>query len=63
VKGGRFALMESDGSVHILSDEEIGLMKKLNPEAFKQPAYGTSYRGEAPEIPKQPPKVVPKQAQ
>jgi hypothetical protein len=63
VKGGRFALMEPDGSVHIMSDEEIELMKKLNPKAFEQPAYGTIYHREAPEIPKLPPLVVPKQAQ
>ncbi len=62
VKGGRFALMEPDGSVHIMSDEEINLMKKLNPKAFEQPAYGTSYQREAPEIPKLPQRV-PKQAQ
>jgi hypothetical protein len=62
VKGGRFALMRPDGSVHIMSDEEIELMKKFNPKAFEQPAYGTIYRREAPEIPKLPPLVVPKQA-
>jgi hypothetical protein len=49
---GRFALMESDGSVHIKSDEEIALMKKFNPGAFNQPAYGTTYHREAPEIPR-----------
>jgi hypothetical protein len=63
VKGGRFALIEPDGSVRIMSDEEIALMKKLNPKAFEQPAYGTTYQREAPEIPKLPPLVVPKQAQ
>jgi hypothetical protein len=63
MKGWRFALMESDGSVHVLSDEEIKLMKRLNPEAFKQPAYGIIYLREAPEIPKLPPLVVPKQTQ
>ena len=61
VKGGRFALMEPDGSVHIMSDEEIDLMKKLNPKAFDQSAYGTTYQMEAPEIPKLP--GVPKKAQ
>jgi hypothetical protein len=55
--------MEPDGSVQIMSDEEIELMKKLNPKAFEQPAYGTIYQREAPEIPKLPPLVVPKQAQ
>ena len=60
VRGGRFALMEPDGSVQIMSKEEIELMKKLNPKAFEQPAYGTIYQREAPEIPKLPP---PKQAQ
>ena len=59
VKGGRFALMEPDGSVSIMSNEEIELMKKLNPKAFEQPAYGIIYQREAPEIP---PIVVPKQA-
>jgi hypothetical protein len=63
VKGGRFALMEPDGSVQIMSNEEIKLMKKLNPKAFEQPAYGTTYQREAPEIPKLPSQVVPKQAQ
>jgi hypothetical protein len=63
VKGGRFALMEPDGSVHIMTDEEIELMKKLNPKAFEQSAYGTTYQGEAPEIPKPPPLGVPKKAQ
>jgi hypothetical protein len=64
VKGGRFARMEPDGSVYIMSDEEIKLMKKLNPEAFEQPAYGIIYLREAPEIPKLPPPlVVPKQPQ
>jgi hypothetical protein len=55
--------MEPDGSVHIMTDEEIELMKKLNPKAFEQSAYGTTYQGEAPEIPKPPPLGVPKQAQ
>ena len=63
VKGGRFALMEPDGSVQIMSEEEIKLMKRLNPKAFEQPAYGTTYQREAPEVPKLPPLVVPKQAQ
>jgi hypothetical protein len=63
VKGGRFALIEPDGSVRIMSDEEIALMKKLNPKAFEQPAYGTNYQREAPEIPKLPPLVVPKHSQ
>jgi len=62
VKGGRFALMGPDGSVSIMSNEEIELTKKLNPKAFEQPAYGTIYQREAPEIPKLPPLVVPKQA-
>jgi hypothetical protein len=39
VKGGRFALMEPDGSVRVISEEEIELMKELNPKAFEQPAY------------------------
>jgi len=54
VEKGRFALVEPDGSVHIMSDEEIELMKRFNPKAFEQPAYGTTYREEAPEIPRTP---------
>uniref|UniRef100_A0A7C3ZA15 Succinylglutamate desuccinylase n=1 Tax=Desulfobacca acetoxidans TaxID=60893 RepID=A0A7C3ZA15_9BACT len=63
IKGEKFAIVEPDGSVRILSKEEIGLMRKLNPKAFEQPAYGIVYLQEAPEIPKLPPLAVPKQAQ
>lgn len=62
VKGERFAIVEADGSVRIMSKEEIELMRKLNPKAFEQPAYGIVYQREAPEIPKLPPLAVPKHA-
>jgi len=61
-KGERFAILDEHGAVRILSPEEINLMKRMNPEAFKQPAYGVLYQKEAPELPKLPPLAVPKQA-
>lgn len=60
VKGERFALVGEDGSVRILSKEELDLMKKLNPKAFEQKAYGIIYQEEAPELPKLPPLAVPR---
>ena len=62
VRGERFAIVEDNGAVRILSKEEIAIMKKLNPKTFEQPAYGIIYQREAPEIPKLPPLAVPKQA-
>jgi hypothetical protein len=60
VKGEQFAIVEADGSVRIMNKQEIELMRKLNPKAFEQPAYGIVYQKEAPEIPKLPPLAVPK---
>jgi hypothetical protein len=48
--------------VRILGPEEIKTMKRLNPKAFEQPAYGILYHKEAPEMPKLPPLAVPKLA-
>jgi hypothetical protein len=62
-KGERFAVLDDYGAVRILSPEEIRLMKRTNPEAFQQPAYGIMYQKEAPELPKPPPLAVPKLAQ
>lgn len=61
-QGERFAIMDDQGAVRILRAEEIKLMKRLNPQAFEQPAYGILYQREAPEIPKLPPLAVPKLA-
>jgi hypothetical protein len=63
VKGERFALVGPDGSVRVLSKEEIELMKKLNPKAFDQKAYGIIYQKEAPELPKLPPMATPQKYQ
>ncbi len=63
VKGERFALVGKDGSVRVLTKEELDLMKKLNPQAFDQKAYGIVYQEEAPELPKLPPMATPQKYQ
>ncbi|MEJ2224995.1 MAG: hypothetical protein P8X49_07655 [Syntrophobacterales bacterium] len=63
VKGERFALVGKDGSVRIMTKDEIDLMRKLNPKAFEQKAYGIIYQQEAPELPKLPPLATPKKYQ
>ena len=62
VKGERFAIIDEHGAVRILGPEEIKTMKRLNPKAFEQSAYGILYHKEAPEMPKLPPLAVPKLA-
>jgi hypothetical protein len=63
VQGEKFAIVEPDGSVRILSNQEVELMRKLNPKAFEQKAFGIVYMKEAPEIPKLPPLATPKKYQ
>ncbi len=59
-KGERFAIVDDKGEVRIPSQEEMALMKKINPKAFEQPAYGIVYLEEAPAMPPLPPLAVPK---
>jgi hypothetical protein len=63
VKGEKFAIVDPDGSVRVLSKEDVEVMKKINPKAFEQKAYGIVYMKEAPEIPKLPPLATPKKYQ
>jgi hypothetical protein len=63
VKGEKFAIVDPDGSVRVLSKEDVAVMKKINPKAFEQKAYGIVYMKEAPEIPKLPPLATPKKYQ
>jgi hypothetical protein len=55
--------VDDSGAVRLVGKEELEIMKKLNPKAFEQPAYGIIYHKEAPEMPKLPPLAVPKKYQ
>jgi hypothetical protein len=62
-KGERFAVIDEYGTIRILSQEEIALMRKTNPKIFQVPAFGILYEKEAPPMPKLPHHAIPKKYQ
>jgi hypothetical protein len=60
LRGEKFAIVDEQGAVRILSREEFELMKKLNPKLMEMKAYGIIYLKEAPEMKKLPPLATPK---
>lgn len=46
-KGERFAVVDKDGLVRILTPEEVELSKAFNPNVFNKRAYGMRYHKEA----------------
>ncbi len=58
-KGERFAIVDANGIVHILTPEEVELTKAFNPKAFETRAFGMKYMKEAPVLPPLP--VSPEQ--
>jgi hypothetical protein len=59
-RGEQFAIIDHEGIIHILTPQEVALMKKLNPKALEQKAFGVQFRNLAPEIP---PLPVPMETQ
>ena len=50
-KGEKFAYVDNNGVVHLLSKEEVELTKAFNPAILKTRAFGMTYKEEAPIIP------------
>jgi hypothetical protein len=62
-RGEKFAIVDENGGVRILSRQEFELMKALNPKLTEMKAYGIVYLKEAPEMKKLPPLATPKHYQ
>jgi hypothetical protein len=62
-KGEKFAIVDENGGVRILSRQEFELMKSLNPKLTEMKAYGIIYLKEAPQLKKLPPMATPKKYQ
>jgi hypothetical protein len=57
LRGDKFGIVDQYGAVRMVGPEEAKVMKKLNPELFKEKAYGIMYLQEAPEMKKLPTNV------
>ena len=58
-KGERFAVVDQNGLVRLLTPEEVELSRAFNPKLFDTRAYGVKYFKEAPYVPPLP--VSPEQ--
>jgi hypothetical protein len=57
--GDKFAYVDKNGLVRILSKEELDITLAFNPNIAKMKAFGIQQAGEAPKITPLPPRVEP----